>query len=85
MPADPRAAAGGLSARILAAAGRAPIEAPNAEAGFARLRALGIEADDATLAETIAACVRAGLLADPIVLADGALHCRWRLLPLRLS
>ena len=72
-----------LMQRISKIARTHAIDEPNAEAGFARLRALGCEADDAALAEAVAACVRDGTLADPVFLADGALQCRWRLAPRR--
>jgi hypothetical protein len=70
-----------LSARVLVIARAHRIDEPNAEAGFARLRSLGCEADDAALAAAVAACVQDRALADPVFLADGALQCRWRLAP----
>ena len=53
---------------------------PNAEAGFARIRALtGVDVDDATLSEAVSACVAEGLLHDPVRLPEGALQCHWHL------
>src|SRR5438270_4815326 len=77
--ADRMTAAAALAARVLEIARAHWIDEPNAESGFARLRALGCDADDAALADAVAACVHEGSLADPVFLADGALQCRWRL------
>ncbi|MBV9653834.1 MAG: hypothetical protein JOZ42_04635 [Acetobacteraceae bacterium] len=71
----------GLPERVLDIARRHRVDEPNAEAGFDRLRALGCACDNAALASAVAACVRDGTLADPVFLADGALQCRWRLVP----
>ncbi len=74
-----------LAARVLEIARAHRIDEPNAEAGFARLRSLGCDGDNAALADAVAACVREGKLADPVFLAQGALQCRWRLAPARTS
>jgi hypothetical protein len=53
---------------------------PNAESGFARIRALtGARLDNATLADAVGACVAQGYIRDPVRLSEGALQCHWHL------
>ena len=62
----------------------------NAEAGVARLQeriaqdfadraTAGPIPSDRTLHDALAACVRDGLIREPVRLPDGALQCHWRL------
>jgi hypothetical protein len=52
----------------------------NADAGVARLQELtGGVFSDRALHEAIAACLRRGLIREPVRLPEGALHCHWRL------
>jgi hypothetical protein len=63
---------------ILVAAGSGTVEAPTAELGYERVRALtDTSFNDAALAEAVADAVRDGLLRDPVRLEPGALQCRW--------
>lgn len=65
-------------AAILAAARSSAVEAPTAELGYERIRALtGTSFNDAALADAVAAAVRDSLLRDPVRLEPGALQCRW--------
>jgi hypothetical protein len=53
---------------------------PNAESGFARIRALtGVRLDDAILSDAVADCVAEGYVDDPVWLPEGALQCHWHL------
>jgi hypothetical protein len=67
-------------ARLLAVAFRHSISQPNIEAGFERVRALadGALSYDA-FREALDACLRDGLIREPVRLAEGALQCHWRL------
>ncbi len=52
----------------------------NAEAGIARIQELtGQALPDTALYEAVAACLREGLIREPVRLPEGALHCHWRL------
>jgi len=67
-------------ARLLAVAFRHAISEPNVEAGFERVRALA----DGTLdydafRDALDACLREGLIREPVRLPEGALQCHWRL------
>jgi hypothetical protein len=66
--------------RLLAVAFRHAISEPNIEAGFERVRALA----DGTLdydafRDALDACLREGLIREPVRLPEGALQCHWRL------
>jgi hypothetical protein len=53
---------------------------PTAEAGFEAIRGMSkTDFDDAVLADSVAACVRDGLIREPIRLPEGALQCHWHL------
>jgi len=70
---DPRA-------RLLAIAFRHAISEPNIEAGFERIQALaaGTLSYDA-FRDALDACLRDGLIREPVRLPEGALQCHWRL------
>ena len=56
------------------------VTADDAEAGFARIRALAnIELDDTALAQAVSACLATKLIREPVRLPEGALHCHWTL------
>jgi hypothetical protein len=65
---------------LLSTAFRHMISEPNIEAGFERFRALAgdVLGEDAFRA-AVAACLRAGLIREPVRLPAGALHCHWHL------
>ncbi len=65
---------------LLTIAFRHRINEPNIEAGFERFAALTDHAIayDA-FRETVAACLRDGLIHEPIRLPEGALQCHWHL------
>ncbi len=68
------------TALLLTTALRAPISEPNVEAGCQRFAALtGHAIDDAAFGEAVAACLRGGLIHDPVRLPPGALQCHWHL------
>ena len=65
---------------LLTTAFRHVINEPNIEAGFARFAvltgdALGYDA----FRDAIAACLRDGLIREPVRLPEGALQCHWHL------
>ncbi|MBO0710959.1 MAG: hypothetical protein J2P47_06740 [Acetobacteraceae bacterium] len=66
--------------RLLLIAFRHTIAEPDLEAGYARVRALagGDLAYDA-FRDALDACLRDGLIRDPVRLPEGALCCHWRL------
>ena len=65
---------------ILHVAWKGAVTADNAEAGFARVRAMATTAlDDAALAQAVSECVAQKLVHEPIRLPEGALHCHWTL------
>ncbi len=67
-------------ALLLATAFRYRINEPNIEAGFESFNALaGCEISYETFCDAIAACLREGLIREPIRLPEGALQCHWRL------
>ena len=65
---------------LLTVAFRHRINEPNIEAGFERFRALTQEpVDYDAFAGAVAACLREGLIREPIRLPEGALQCHWHL------
>jgi hypothetical protein len=65
---------------LLAVAYRHAINEPNIEAGFERFVALnGAAVGYGAFCDAVAACVRAGLVYEPIRLPEGALQCHWHL------
>ena len=65
---------------LLATAFRHRINEPNIEAGFERFRALaGDDVAYDAFRDAVAACVRDGLIHEPIRLPEGALQCHWHL------
>jgi len=67
-------------AHLLIAAYRHSIDEPNVETGLERLqRITGIAFDAPSFHDAVAACLRDGLIHDPIRLEAGALQCHWRL------
>jgi hypothetical protein len=65
---------------LLAVAYRHAINEPNIEAGFDRFVALnGAAVGYGAFCETVARCVRDGLVYEPIRLPEGALQCHWHL------
>jgi hypothetical protein len=56
------------------------IDEPNIEAGFDRFVALtGSTLTYGTFCDTVAACLHARLIHEPIRLPEGALQCHWHL------
>jgi hypothetical protein len=55
------------------------IREPNIEAGFERFRAITCCGDYDGFRDTVAACVRDGLVREPVRLPEGALQCHWHL------
>jgi hypothetical protein len=65
---------------LLATAFRHVISEPNIEAGFERFCAITqIGGDFDGFRDAVAACVREGLIREPIRLPEGALQCHWHL------
>lgn len=65
---------------LLTTAFRNVINEPNIEAGFDRFSALtGGAVGFAAFSEAVAACLRDGLIREPIRLPEGALQCHWHL------
>ena len=69
-----------IVAQLLAVAFRHVINEPNIEAGYERFSSLcadppGYEA----FCDAVAACLREGLIREPIRLPEGALQCHWHL------
>jgi hypothetical protein len=65
---------------LLTTALRHSINEPNIEAGFERFRAVtGDHADYPSFCDAVAACLREGLIREPIRLPEGALQCHWHL------
>ena len=68
------------AAALLAAAYRHVIDEPNIEAGYERFRTItGGEVDFQAFCDAVAACLREGLIHEPIRLPEGALQCHWHL------
>jgi hypothetical protein len=70
----------GTTGLLLVTAFRHRISEPNIEAGFARFREFA-EQDVAyqAFSDAVAACLRDGLILEPIRLPEGALQCHWHL------
>jgi hypothetical protein len=65
---------------LLITAFRHRISEPNIEAGFARFRELAQQdIDYQAFSDAVAACLREGLVLEPIRLPEGALQCHWHL------
>jgi hypothetical protein len=65
---------------LLTAAFRHRISEPDIEAGFARIRELAQQdIDYQAFSDAVAACLRDGLILEPIRLPEGALQCHWHL------
>ena len=67
-------------ALLLLTAFRHTVSEPNVEAGCARIQELAgqpIAAEDVHTA--LAACLRDGLIREPVRIPEGALQCHWRL------
>jgi hypothetical protein len=65
---------------LLTTAFRHRISEPNIEAGFdrfAELTAAAIDGDE--FRDSVAACLRDGLIREPVRLPEGALQCHWHL------
>ena len=68
------------TAALLTIAFRYRISEPTIEAGFERFAALAqyaVTYDD--FRDAVAACLREGLIRDPVRLPEGALQCHWHL------
>lgn len=69
-----------LAAAILAAAFRFSIREPNIESGFEGFVArTGHPVTYEAFCDAVAACLRDGLIREPIRLPEGALQCHWHL------
>jgi hypothetical protein len=67
-------------ALVLLAAFRHTINEPNIEAAFERLQAItGDTIDYDAFRDVVSACLREGLIREPIRLPEGALQCHWHL------
>jgi hypothetical protein len=67
-------------ALVLATAFRHVINEPNVEAGYERFAALTNTAvNEGGFREAVAACLRDGLIREPIRLPEGSLQCHWHL------
>ena len=56
------------------------INEPSIDAGFERFAALnGGSADYAAFVDAVSACLRDGLIREPVRLPEGALQCHWKL------
>ena len=65
---------------LLATALRHRIDEPTIEAGFERFSALTDgSVNHAAFGDAVAACVRDGLIHEPVRLPEGALQCHWHL------
>jgi hypothetical protein len=65
---------------LLTTAFRNVINEPNIEAGFERFVALTDSGIDlGTFSDAVAACLREGLIREPVRLPEGALQCHWHL------
>lgn len=71
---------GKLTNILLSIAFRHSITAPNVEAGFERIQAImGGKLDANSFHKTLASCLRAGLIREPVRLPEGSLQCHWHL------
>ncbi len=67
-------------ALLLTTAFRHVINEPNIESGYERFAALTNTAvNEDAFREAVAACLRDGLIYEPIRLPEGALQCHWHL------
>jgi hypothetical protein len=66
-------------ALLLTTAFRNVISEPNIEAGFERFRSITCGGDFDAFRDAVAACVREGLIREPVRLPEGALQCHWHL------
>jgi hypothetical protein len=65
-------------ALLLTTAFRHAINEPNIETGYERFAALtGGAIDGRAFREAVAACLRDGLIREPIRLPEGSLQCHW--------
>ena len=65
---------------LLTSALRHTISEPNIEAGFERFRLIaGATVDYQAFCDAVAACLREGLICEPVRLPEGALQCHWHL------
>ncbi len=65
---------------LLATAFHRPLSAPNIEAAFERFQALISQpVEFAAFCEAVGACLRDGLIREPVRLPEGALQCHWQL------
>ena len=65
---------------LLTVAFRHVISEPNIEAGYERFRSINGDAVDYPgFYDAVAACLREGLIHEPIRLPEGALQCHWHL------
>jgi hypothetical protein len=68
------------TALLLTAVFRHTIREPNIEAAFARFSELNVAAISyEAFCDAVAACLRDGLIREPIRLPEGALQCHWHL------
>ena len=68
------------TALLLTTALKHRINEPNIEAGFERFSALTDgSVDYGVFCDAVAACLRQGLIHEPIRLPEGALQCHWHL------
>lgn len=67
-------------ALLLATAFRHVINEPNIELGYERFAELTVgTVDEGAFREAVAACLRDGLIREPIRLPEGSLQCHWHL------
>ena len=65
---------------VLIAAFQHVINEPNVEAGYESFRAISNSTVDfRAFLDAVAACVREGLVREPVRLPEGALQCHWHL------
>jgi hypothetical protein len=65
---------------LLTTALRHRISEPNIEAGYERFRAItGDGTGYPAFCDAVAACLREGLIHEPVRLPEGALQCHWHL------
>jgi hypothetical protein len=65
---------------LLVTALRHRISEPNIEAGFERIQLITRQRIDyQAFCDAVAACVREGLIDEPVRLPEGALQCHWHL------
>ncbi len=68
------------STRLLTTAFSHVVNEPTIEAAYARFAALtGGGVDAGAFHDAVAACLRDGLIHEPVRLVEGTLHCHWHL------